>query len=163
MDEARGLSAFVRGRSSSRTTGTVGAQSRRTATRHPRVSLRAGLALVVVAVLMLFGAASASAQEPATKILVFHGAPNATVNAGVSAIQALGAANDFSVTTSQAASDFTAANLDQYRAIVFLGNAGDALNAAQETALQGYINNGGGFVGIGAAAEGEPGARSTAT
>ena len=60
-------------------------------------------------------------------------------------------------TTSQNAADFTAANLEQYRAVVFLGNAGNALNAAQETALQGYINNGGGFVGIGGAAEGEPG------
>ena len=44
-----------------------------------------------------------------------------------------------------------------YRAVVFLNNPGDLLNAAQETALQGYIQGGGGFVGIGSAAEAEPG------
>ena len=78
---------------------------------------------------------------------------DATINAGVAAIEALGAANDFEVDTTQTAADFTAANLEQYRAIVFLGNAGDPLNAAQESALQGYIQDGGGFVGIGGAAE----------
>ncbi len=114
-------------------------------------------ALFLTAALGLALTATATAQAPATKVLVFHGAPDATVNAGVAAIQALGTANDFSVTPSQNASDFTAANLEQYRAIVFLGNAGNALSAAQETALQGFINNGGGFVGIGGAAEGEPG------
>ena len=116
---------------------------------------------VLVALLAVFASAlmtsNAAAQGPATKVLVFHGTPDATVNAGVAAIQALGTANDFAVTTSQSAGDFTAANLDQYRAIVFLGNAGNALSAAQESALQGFINNGGGFVGIGGAAEGEPG------
>ena len=88
---------------------------------------------------------------------MFHGTPDATVNAGVAAIQALGTANDFAVTTSQNAGDFTAANLEQYRAVVYLGNAGNALNAAQESALQGYINGGGGFLGIGGAAEAESG------
>ena len=125
----------------------------RTATRH----VRALVALAVAAVVSLLLAGSALAQPPATTILVFHGAPNETINAGITAIEALGAANDFDVATSQDAADFTAANLEQYRAIVFLGNAGDALSAAQEAALQGFINNGGGFVGIGGAAEGEPG------
>jgi PKD repeat protein/type 1 glutamine amidotransferase/plastocyanin len=118
-----------------------------------------GLSAVVAlaAIFSVLLAGGAAAQTPATGVLVFHGAPNETVNAGVAAIQALGADNDFAVTTSQSAGDFTAANLEQYRAIVFLGNAGNALDAAQESALQGFINNGGGFVGIGGAAEGEPG------
>ena len=115
------------------------------------------LVVAIAAVVGLFGAATAAAQAPATTILVFHGAPNPTIDAGVDAIEALGAANDFAVETSQDAAGFTAANLEQYRAIVFLGNAGDALSAAQESALQGYIDDGGGFVGIGGAAEGEPG------
>ena len=57
----------------------------------------------------------------------------------------------------QDAATSRAGNLGQYRAIVFLGNSGDQLNAAQETALQAYIQDGGGFVGIGGAAEAEPG------
>ena len=53
------------------------------------------------------------------------------------------------------ATAFTATNLANYRAVVFLDNKGDLLNAAQETALQSYIQGGGGFVGIGGAAEAE--------
>ena len=90
-------------------------------------------------------------------MLVFHGPPDATVDAGVAALEALGAANDFEVDPTQNAADFTAANLAGYRAVVFLDNEGDRLNAAQESALQGYIQSGGGFVGIGGAAEAEPG------
>ncbi|WP_053227236.1 OmpL47-type beta-barrel domain-containing protein [Solirubrobacter soli] len=90
------------------------------------------------------------------KVLVFSGPSDATIDAGVNAIKDLGTANDFAVDTGSDASVFTAANLANYRAVVFLNNAGDRLNAAQETALQGYIQGGGGFVGIGSAAEAEP-------
>src|SRR5688500_3870440 len=155
MGEVRGLSAHARQRANSRATVTIGAESGRTATSH--LLPRALVAFVLAAVVSLLVAVPATAQAPAPTVLVFHGTPNETVTAGVAAIEALGAANDFEVETSQAATDFTAANLEQYRAIVFLGNAGNALNAAQESALQGFINNGGGFVGIGGAAEGEPG------
>src|SRR4029079_16895721 len=51
---------------------------------------------------------------------------------------------------------FNATNLARYRAVVFLDNKGDLLSAAQETALQNFIQAGGGFVGIGGAAEAEP-------
>ena len=94
------------------------------------------------------------AQTP-PKVLAFHGAVNATVTAGIDALKALGTANDFVVDETADASTFTAANLAGYRAVVFLDNKGDLLNAAQETALQGYVQGGGGFVGIGEAAEAE--------
>ena len=103
----------------------------------------------------LFAASDAFAQSP--KVLVFHGPSDATVDAGVAALKSVGTANDFTVDDSADAAEFTAANLASYRAVVFLNNAGDRLNAAQEGALQGYIQGGGGFVGIGAAAEAEPG------
>ena len=56
--------------------------------------------VVVAAIFSLLFAASASGQAAPPTVLVFHGAPNETVNAGVAAIQALGAANDFDVDTS---------------------------------------------------------------
>ncbi|HET8786291.1 MAG TPA: ThuA domain-containing protein, partial [Candidatus Limnocylindrales bacterium] len=115
------------------------------------------LAFVVATIACLLTAASASAQAPAPKVLVFHGPSNATVAAGLDAIEALGTDNGFDVDDTANAGDFTATNLAQYRAIVFLGNSGDALDTAQETALQAYIQNGGGFVGIGSAAEAQPG------
>ena len=46
-----------------------------------------------------------------------------------------------------------------YRALVFLNNAGDLLNAAQEAALQGFVQDGSGFLGIGSAAQGRAGRR----
>ena len=154
----RRLSISARARSDSQAPGTLEADPGRAATRHlrPRAP-RALLALALAAVVSLLVAASATAQAPAITVLVFHGAPNATIDAGVDAIEALGAENDFDVETTQDAGDFTAANLEQYRAIVFLGNAGNALNAAQESALQGFIQAGGGFVGIGGAAEAQSG------
>jgi type 1 glutamine amidotransferase len=116
-----------------------------------RVAKRAltalGAALLVGATL---GATTASAD--AGKVLVFTGtagAANPATAPAASAIQALGAANDFTVTVSSAKADINAANLAGYRAVVFVNSSGDALDAPQETALQDYVQQGGGFVGIG--------------
>ncbi|RKQ93231.1 sugar phosphate isomerase/epimerase [Solirubrobacter pauli] len=96
----------------------------------------------------------AGAQTP-PKVLVFRGATDAVNTAGLDAIKALGTANDFLVQDTSDATAFNATNLANYRAVVFLDNKGDLLNAGQETALQNYIQGGGGFVGIGGAAEAE--------
>ncbi|HEX6020494.1 MAG TPA: ThuA domain-containing protein, partial [Solirubrobacter sp.] len=112
--------------------------------------------MLLALALSLIGAAAASAQSP-PRVLVFHGPSDATIDAGVNALEAIGAANDFDVDPTADATVFTASNLANYRAVVFLNNAGDRLNAAQETALQNYVQGGGGFVGIGSAAEAEPG------
>src|SRR4051812_9924441 len=98
MGEVRGLSAGARERCGSCVTANIGAESRRTATRHLR---RTCLAVVLAAAVSLLGAAGATAQAPAVKVLVYHGAPDATVNAGVAAIEALGADNDFTVDDTQ--------------------------------------------------------------
>ena len=66
-----------------------------------------------------------------------------------SAITSLGAANDFTVDTTSAASSISATNLANYRAVVFVNSSGDVLDSTAETALTDYVNNGGGFIGIG--------------
>ena len=106
--------------------------------------------------LTLTGADAAFAQST-PRVLVFHGPSDATIDAGVAALETLGSENNFEVDPSTNAADFSATNLARYRAIVFLNNAGDRLSTAQEGALQGYVQAGGGFVGIGTAAEAEPG------
>ena len=82
--------------------------------------------------------------------------PDATIDAGVAAIEALGAANGFEVdrpttrpTSPRPTSSSTARSCSST-------TTATRLNAAQETALQGYVQDGGGFVGIGGAAEAEP-------
>lgn len=112
-------------------------------------------ALVAACALGLLGAAPAHAQAP-VEVLVFHGPPDATTTAGVSAITAIGAANDFDVTATGDPAQISAENLDGYRAVVFLNTAGDQLDDAQEAALEDYVTDGGGFVGIGSTAQGEP-------
>ena len=62
----------------------------------------------------------------------------------------------FDVEATSDASVFTTNRLRRYNSIVFLGDVGDSLNAAQEAAVQGYIRSGGGFLGIGAAARALP-------
>src|SRR3954471_21213446 len=106
----------------------------------------------------LRGGAPASAD--AGKVLVFTGTAG-TVNASTadaaSAIQALGAANDFTVDVTNDATKISTTNLANYRAVTFVHSAGDVLNADQESSLQGYVQGGGGFVGIGETAKLEEG------
>src|SRR3954447_16340342 len=120
---------------------------------------RAALALAGASALTaLLGAAPASAD--AGKVLVFTGTAgtaNASTADAASAIQALGAANDFTVDVTSDATKISTTNLANYRAVTFVHSAGDVLNADQEASLQGYVQGGGGFVGIGETAKLEEG------
>ena len=93
-------------------------------------------------------------------VLVFTktaGFRHSSIDAGVAAIQALGAANDFLVVHTENSAAFTQANLAPFEAIVFLNTTGDVLNAAQQAVFENYIRSGGGFVGVHSAADTEHG------
>jgi PKD repeat protein/glucose/arabinose dehydrogenase/type 1 glutamine amidotransferase len=113
--------------------------------------------LVLAAAFALLAAASAHAQATESKVLVYHGASDATTDAGLAALEAIGTADDITVDETELASDLTAENLADYRAVVFLNTPGDRLSVGQEMALEAYVEGGGGFLGIGSAAEVEPG------
>src|SRR5919106_1245341 len=135
--------------------GSEGSAEERHATRHrpsraPRTLLTA---CTLFAMVVLATATGAAGQGDGLSVLVFHDGGRTS---GVTAIQDLGTGNGFAVDATQDPADFTAENLEQYRAVIFLDNAGNQLDAAQESALQEYVNDGGGFLGIGAAAEAEP-------
>ncbi|WP_313219288.1 ThuA domain-containing protein [Stenotrophomonas sp.] len=51
--------------------------------------------------------------------------------------------------------DFRPDNLARYRAVVFANTTGDVLDAAQQAAMEQFIRNGGGFMGVHAAADTE--------
>ncbi|MEK8106113.1 ThuA domain-containing protein [Micromonospora sp. M12] len=74
------------------------------------------------------------------------------VSRAVDTIRQLGAGHDIDVTATTDPGVFTAAGLSAYRSVVFLSATGAALNRDQESALQGYLKTGGGFVGIADAA-----------
>ena len=118
--------------------------------------LRSLLLAVGVALLC---AAPASAQGQ-LKVLVLTkttGTPHASQDAGYTALQEIGAANNLTVERSTDAAQFTEGKLAEYAAVVFLSTNGDVLSAEQEAAFQGYIRGGGGFLGIHDAARLETG------
>ncbi|HEX6022409.1 MAG TPA: ThuA domain-containing protein [Solirubrobacter sp.] len=106
----------------------------------------------MLASLAVAGALAAPAAADAGKVLVFTGTAgtaNPATATAAAALQAAGTAGDYTVDVTSDAAQINAANLAGYRAVVFVNSSGDVLNAEQETALQNYVNDGGGFVGIG--------------
>jgi type 1 glutamine amidotransferase len=120
------------------------------------LALVAGLAVLAAAA--LYWPATSASAAPLTKVLVFSktaGFRHSSIPNGIAAIQQLGAANGFTVTATEDATQFTTANLAQYQAVIWLSTTGDVLNAAQQTAFESYIAGGGGYVGVHAAADTE--------
>ncbi len=95
--------------------------------------------------------------KPGKKILVFFltkGYHHNSIANGLVALQKIGSENNLQVDTTTNPALFTTENLANYKAIVFLNPTGTGLfNDAQKLAFKGYINNGGGFVGIHAATD----------
>ncbi len=104
------------------------------------------------------GSVTVGASDPLERVLVFSktaGFRHDSIPQGIAAIQALGAANDFAVDATEDAAQFTDANLARYDVVVFLSTTGDVLNDDQQAAFERYIESGGGFAGIHAAADTE--------
>ncbi|GAA1365819.1 ThuA domain-containing protein [Streptomyces beijiangensis] len=124
----------------------------------PRSAVAALALALGVAGTMLSPAPQAQAADPAYQVLVFSktaGFRHDSIPVATQAIRDLGAANSFTVTATEDSAAFTALNLARFKAVVFLSTTGDVLDAAQQTALQGYVDGGGGFLGVHAAADTE--------
>lgn len=92
------------------------------------------------------------------RILVFSktaGWRHDSIPAGIAAFEKLAAEHQFSVVATEDAAVFTDAELSQFNAIVFLNTTLNVLDENQELAMERYIQAGGGFVGIHAAADTE--------
>ena len=102
--------------------------------------------------------ATAGTPLALNRVLVFSrtkGYRHGSIPAGKLAIMKLGQENGFAVDTTENADKFTEANLKQYSAVIWLSTTGNALDDAQQAAFERYIQAGGGFVGIHAAADTE--------
>ena len=98
----------------------------------------------------------AAARMP--RILVFSktkGWYHSSIPAGIAAIQKLGRDHHFRVDTTKNADYFREDSLKNYSAIVFLSTTMNVLNPDQQLAFERYIQAGGGFAGIHAAADTE--------
>jgi len=121
-------------------------------------NLLGAAAVAVTALACVAPAAPAAAADPPYNVLVFSktaGFRHDSIPAGIQAIRDLGAANNFAVTATEDANQFTTANLSRFKAVVFLSTTGDVLNATQQSAFESYIGAGGGYVGIHSASDTE--------
>ena len=113
--------------------------------------LKSGLFLLMALVVFSF---SVPKKQPV--VLVFSktsGYRHASIPAGIAAIKAMGEANKFMVEATEDSLAFTDENLSKYKAVIFLSTTGNVLGEAQEKALEKFIQHGGGFVGVHAAAD----------
>ncbi|MFJ8601830.1 ThuA domain-containing protein [Streptomyces shenzhenensis] len=115
---------------------------------------------VVGAALLLGCVAGPASSHPAEgkRVLVFSktaGFRHDSIPEGITAVRELGTDGGFAVDATEDAGAFTAKNLRRYEAVVFLSTTGDVLDAAQQRAFEGYIRQGGGYVGVHAAADTE--------
>ena len=130
------------------------------------------LLLYGFALLAACGACSSPASEPQAppaavadeeteetpRILVFSktsGFYHESIPDGIAAIQKLGLEHNVAVDTTKNAAYFNPDSLQQYDAVVFLSTTQDVLDSAQQVAFEQYIQAGGGFAGIHAAADTE--------
>ncbi|HSF55039.1 MAG TPA: ThuA domain-containing protein [Algoriphagus sp.] len=123
---------------------------------HLPKNLRSLLLMLLVVGLGL--SACSKKREGNPKVLIFSktaGFYHESIPAGIAAIQKLGAENGFEVDTTKNAENINEENLAQYAAVIFLSTTGDVLNQYQEADFERYIQSGGGFMGIHAAADTE--------
>jgi len=92
------------------------------------------------------------------KVLVFSktgGFRHDSIEKGTATIEALGKENNFEVEHTEDSTLFTSDYLNKFKAVVFLSTTGDILNDEQQKTFEQYIQHGGGFVGVHAAADTE--------
>ena len=109
----------------------------------------------VVLILFLF---SCNKRSGNPRVLVFAktaGYHHESIAVGIPAIQKLGQENGFDVDSTTDASMFNEDTLKKYSAVVFLSTTGPLLNTHERIALERYIQAGGGYMGIHAAADAE--------
>ncbi len=107
------------------------------------------LGVVILGLVLMSASIRKAGSKP--RILVFskmNGYHHKSVPAGIAAIEKMGTENNFDVDTTADSTAFNSANLKKYKALVFLSPTGKVFGPAEEKALQEYIHNGGGFVGV---------------
>ena len=111
-----------------------------------------------LSVLLLTGLFFGCGSPAPEKLLVFSktmGYHHESIDTGVATLVQLAEAEGVAIDTTTDASWFNEKQLSQYSAVVFLSTTGDVLDAYQQADFERYIQSGGGFVGIHAAADTE--------
>lgn len=112
----------------------------------------------LLASLTLLPVMSACGPSTPPRVLLFSktaGYRHSSIEIGKTTLIKLGAGNGFVVDTTENAALISEDSLKHYAAVIFLHTTGAMLDRAQQVDLQRFIQAGGGFVGIHAAADAE--------
>lgn len=110
----------------------------------------------IVFILVLFFNINLQSQEK--KVLIFsetEGFRHNSIENGIQAIQSIGNELNFKSVTSQDSRYFTENDMEEIDLVIFLNTTGDILNMEEQISFQNYMDNGGNFFGIHAAADTE--------
>lgn len=109
---------------------------------------------LAITLLVVFFTNSLRAQTG--RVLVFSktdGFRHASIDAGKKALAQMAADKGFAIDFTEDANQFVTNNLKKYNAVVFLSTTGDVLNNDEQSEFERYIQAGGGYLGIHAAAD----------
>lgn len=118
-------------------------------------AFRAAVAALVLTSLTLSSPAPAASPD---RVLIFTktaGFRHDAIPTAVATLKTLATDAGMAADHTEDAQAFTADNLARYRVVVFASTTGDVLDEAQQTAMEGFVRGGGGFVGVHAAADTE--------
>lgn len=113
---------------------------------------------VVALVLASLPLASPARAESPDRVLIFTktaGFRHDAIPSAVATLTTLAADAGMVADHTEDAQAFTADNLARYRVVVFASTTGDVLDEAQQAAMERFVREGGGFVGVHAAADTE--------
>ncbi len=114
--------------------------------------------LIISLATVMLSSWGCSPKRDQVKLLVFSktmGYRHQSIPVGKLAIMEIAAQKGWKVDTTEDASAFTEENLAQYSTVIFLSTTGDVLDIKQQRDFERYIQSGGGYVGIHAAADTE--------
>ncbi|MCB0840729.1 MAG: ThuA domain-containing protein, partial [Bacteroidetes bacterium] len=116
--------------------------------------------VILIVLLLIIGVVYATffRKKREINVLVFSKTEqfrHTSIEPGIEAIKALGKKHGFSVAATEDAEMFNEDELSKYNVIIFLNTTGDVLNETQQIELNRFVQAGGGFVGIHAAADTE--------
>ncbi len=101
---------------------------------------------------------SETAKPALSQVLVFTktaGYRHKSIEKGVKTLKELGIQNNFRITQTEDSLQFNLSNLKKYQLVLFLSTTMDVLGEQEQLAFEKYIQQGGSFMGIHAAADTE--------
>lgn len=115
-------------------------------------------AVVPMVFIVLFALSCSKKRSDRPRVLVFSktsGYHHSSIPNGIAAIQKLGQENGFDVDTTANSFYFNEDSLKNYSTVIFLSTTEDVLNSGQQVAFERFIQAGGGYAGVHAAADTE--------